>query len=55
MIERNKVLRLVVLKELSNDLYGQPLKSCCYITDSAENKVEQLFHSLKFDLYRRFP
>lgn len=49
MIERNKVLMLMVLKELSNDLYSQPLKSCCCITDSAENKIEQLFHSLKFD------
>ncbi|MCJ8154176.1 Crp/Fnr family transcriptional regulator [Chryseobacterium sp. SSA4.19] len=49
MIGRNKVLMLMVLKELSSDFYYQPLKSCCYITDSAENKIEHLFHSLKYD------
>lgn len=49
MIERKKSLRLKVLKKLSSDLYSQPIESCCYITDSAENKIEQLFHSLKFD------
>ncbi len=49
MIERKKPLMLMILKKLSNDLYSKPLKSCCYITDSADNKIEQLFQSLKYD------
>lgn len=49
MIELNKTLMLMVLKELSSNLYCQALESYCYTTDSAENKIEQLFHSLKFD------
>ncbi len=39
----------MILKELSSNLYYQPRKICCYITDSADNKIEQLFHSLKYD------
>lgn len=49
MIQQNKDLILKVLEKLSNDLYSHPLKSCCYLKDSAENKIEQLCYSLKYD------
>lgn len=49
MIGHNKILMLKILKKLWNDSFCLPPQNCYLIADNAENRVQRLFHSLKYN------